>query len=962
MTTLPKTLLLIMFIASLPLQAESLNGHRVKVKYNREDVSVLTKTITASDDVNPDISDFRVFDFLDMRYSIDFKENIVSIIYTGIHDYYHLQVGKDDRFIFRDVDDTLNDITWVELIWNNSMLAGIRRSDITVLNKNDFMIEVGTAVCSATHDSFQDWFFHADTECHDDDSSTGYLNQIKVRVHFSNENTTNAEARAAAERAKERKRADEERAARVAELRKISDPDFSMDGHTIETRWKESAISTSSHRVVVTASDHVNPDIDDFSTLPNSEKPDSYFWDIDFHEQNIVMSFSGVDDYHINDSSGFNFYGNIGTMPEILGVEVIDMGCLPDGFDPNLVTVDEYNNVYVDLKGANIGYNDIVKIRLFFAKTPELPNTDEDNSNINGFSNVGLITRSFDTHKIKVKSWEVKTGDTKEFLNEVTVNASDEVKFDVEDFTIYTEESSPTANWSINFHEDVIALTNTSNNYMHTTSAGFSFEDVDDTMPDILGVIAFHSYYAPTGFDPSLITFDANHIYVDLKGSKCSLLCHFEESPTRYKNRIILKVIFAVDYPRVDTLLNAIESVNAVNFPSHKESYIPRWETSYKRYYPTSNNYLKVENNTVYMEGDDYEGLVNSGTLDTLYETYNVPATVDTLQSFEGHNIYVNYAFNHLSEDDPKRIKGEKTVTVNSKINPDIRLFKPYPKHDFINWDINFKKDTLDLIYRTNISTTFSSGDNKIGFNFVDVDHTMPDILNVSMADSNYTMPGFDPSLIVFDKDSIFVDLSGVYCTELVNETHNYCPNADSPTGRNNIISLKVEIDLSLGQKRAKVDTKRIDALFDVLETKYSVYFPDHKESYFLEGSTDYVRYYASTDFFLKAKDNKLYFEGGEFNIESDRGALDSMYLLYDIPDFPRIDLLFDAVELKYPSLFPSHQESSVLDGGYYGRYYPTTKNYMGIKDKGSYAWGDSFDGVVYTGTLDSLYKEYNIP
>ncbi|TXK92772.1 hypothetical protein BMR11_18095, partial [Methylococcaceae bacterium CS5] len=222
--------------------------------------------------------------------------------------------------------------------------------------------------------------------------------------------------------------------------------------------------------------------------------------------------------------------------------------------------------------------------------------------------------------------------------------------------------------------------------------------------------------------------------------------------------------------------------------------------------------------------------------------------------------------------------------------------------------------------------------------------------------------PGFDPSLIVFDKDSIFVDLSGVYCTELVNETHNYCPNADSPTGRNNIISLKVEIDLSLGQKRAKVDTKRIDALFDVLETKYSVYFPDHKESYFLEGSTDYVRYYASTDFFLKAKDNKLYFEGGEFNIESDRGALDSMYLLYDIPDFSRIDLLFDAVELKYPSLFPSHQESSVLDGGYYGRYYPTTKNYMGIKDKGSYAWGDSFDGVVYTGTLDSLYKEYNIP
>ena len=953
MTRLQKIIFLIMFIASIPLQAESLHGNKIEVKYVRGEKELLTKIITVSDDVTPDIPEFRVLNSTGMKYSINIKKDIILITYTGIYDDWTLGKGYNDQFKFIDVDDTLNDITSVELIDPLSRLEGIDKYDIKVWT-NGFLVEMRDPICSSAHSSWWNQMLGI-VKCNYDESPTDYRNQITFKVHFSDKNT-----------AREEKEKAEKEAARVAELRKISDPDFSMDGHTIYTNWKESVISTSSHRVIVTASDHVNPDIDDFSTLPNSENPN--LWDINFHKDTIEMSFSGSEDsdgYYINDSSGFNFMSNINTVPDIIGVAVIDTGSLPDGFDPSLITV-EKDTVYVDLKGAKIGYNDIVKIQLFFAKTPEPPNTDEDNSHISGLINVGFITRSFDTHKIKVKSWEVTTEGAKEFLNEATVKASDEVKFDVEDFTIYKEESSPTANWSINFHEDVIALTNTSNNYMHTTSAGFSFEDVDDTMPDILGVIAFHNYYAPTGFDPSLITFDANHIYVDLKGSKCSLLCHFEESPTRYKNRIILKVIFAVDYPRVDTLLNAIESVNSVNFPSHKESYIHRWETSYKRYYPTSNNYLKVENNTVYMEGDDYEGLVNSGTLDTLYETYdvpyNIPETADTLQSFYGHNIYVNYAFNHLSEDDPKRIKGEKTVTVNSNINPDIRLFKPYPEHDFINWDINFKEDTIELIYRTNISTNFSSGDNKIGFNFVDVDNTMPDILNVSMADSNYTMPGFDPSLIVFDKDSIFVDLSGVYCTEWVDETHNYCPNSDSPTGRNNIISLKVEFDIPLGQKRAKVDTKRIDALFDALEIEYPQYAPEHKESYYLEESTDYVRYYASTDFFLKVKDNKLYFEGGEFDSESDRGTLDSMYLLYDIPDFSRIDLLFDAVELKYPSLFPSHQESSVLDGGYYGRYYPTTKNYMGIKDKGGYVWGDSFGGVVYTGTLDSLYTEYNIP
>ncbi|MCK5870099.1 MAG: RHS repeat protein [Methyloprofundus sp.] len=74
-----------------------------------------------------------------------------------------------------------------------------------------------------------------------------------------------------------------------------------------------------------------------------------------------------------------------------------------------------------------------------------------------------------------------------------------------------------------------------------------------------------------------------------------------------------------------------------------------------------------------------------------------------------------------------------------------------------------------------------------------------------------------------------------------------------------------------------------------------------------------------------------------------------------------RVDSLFNAIEEKYPTYFPNRQESSI-NKNYYLRYYPETGNYMGTKDGRVYGYGNDFNGLHDAGTLEELYKEYEIP
>lgn len=75
--------------------------------------------------------------------------------------------------------------------------------------------------------------------------------------------------------------------------------------------------------------------------------------------------------------------------------------------------------------------------------------------------------------------------------------------------------------------------------------------------------------------------------------------------------------------------------------------------------------------------------------------------------------------------------------------------------------------------------------------------------------------------------------------------------------------------------------------------------------------------------------------------------------------NYPDADRLFAWAEKQYPTLFaPSNGISQVWEGWYY-RFYPNTKNYAGVNTEGSvYVTGQSFDGLLYIDTLQTLLAE----
>ncbi|NYT46812.1 MAG: hypothetical protein H0A75_03385 [Candidatus Methanofishera endochildressiae] len=92
---------------------------------------------------------------------------------------------------------------------------------------------------------------------------------------------------------------------------------------------------------------------------------------------------------------------------------------------------------------------------------------------------------------------------------------------------------TPANLWDIRFHMDgaeKIDLTyrkptgTTETPYDYDTDLGFHFEDVEGTWRPIVGVTV-STPFAPKGFDPSLVKFDENNIYVNLKGSSCVSWC-----------------------------------------------------------------------------------------------------------------------------------------------------------------------------------------------------------------------------------------------------------------------------------------------------------------------------------------------------------------------------------------------------------------------------------------------------
>ncbi|MCK4493537.1 MAG: hypothetical protein KAU26_05745 [Methylococcales bacterium] len=190
--------------------------------------------------------------------------------------------------------------------------------------------------------------------------------------------------------------------------------------------------------------------------------------------------------------------------------------------------------------------------------------------------------------------------------------------------------------WDVDFTSNVIEMTYTSINvqdfdhqYMHLTSMGFHFEDTENNLPDITGVTLAPGFN-PFGFNPALISFDANNIYVDLNGSMCHTTamssmptCTNPESPTGYNNKIKLNVTFAasvnpMDNTQVDKLFDWAEATYPQFFPNKQSSVT--LQGYYVRYYPQTDVYIGVKEGIVYVLGKPFGGLLKIDTVAQLLQ------------------------------------------------------------------------------------------------------------------------------------------------------------------------------------------------------------------------------------------------------------------------------------------------------------------------------------------------------
>lgn len=248
-----------------------------------------------------------------------------------------------------------------------------------------------------------------------------------------------------------------------------------------------------------------------------------------------------------------------------------------------------------------------------------------------------ILADGFDGHTINVKFERWGTDDPTTLLditNNMDVLVTNATNPDIKDFYVF-KESVDTYDWDIDFNQNRIELTYTSiyvqdfdHQYMYTSARGFHFQDIEGHLPPIIGV-TIDDRFAPFGFNAELVTFDADNIYVNLRGSMCHVAgmasmpqCDSENS-TGYDNQIKLVVEFAeqadsgadIDRSRIDALFNSIENGQYKEyFPSHQES--TEMLGYYVRYYPATEVYLGTkEGRLVVFNQALFGGLLDVGSL-----------------------------------------------------------------------------------------------------------------------------------------------------------------------------------------------------------------------------------------------------------------------------------------------------------------------------------------------------------
>lgn len=233
-------------------------------------------------------------------------------------------------------------------------------------------------------------------------------------------------------------------------------------------------------------------------------------------------------------------------------------------------------------------------------------------------------------------------------IDEENVIASDQASPDIKDFHNNIDPTGRETTyelWDIDFNAESITVTYTSryvgdsrHQYMYAGPEGFHFEDTKGNLPDITNVTVDTSF-APFGFEPSLVSFDANNVYVDLDGSMCHIDgmasmpdCTNSDSPTGFDNTIKLNITFAGgsgndpkpvnEFARTDAFFNWAEQKYPQYFPNHVES--ANIAGYHARHYPTSNVYMGTKDGRLFLYGDQFGGLLDAGEMEQWYSTAGI--------------------------------------------------------------------------------------------------------------------------------------------------------------------------------------------------------------------------------------------------------------------------------------------------------------------------------------------------
>jgi len=230
---------------------------------------------------------------------------------------------------------------------------------------------------------------------------------------------------------------------------------------------------------------------------------------------------------------------------------------------------------------------------------------------------------------------------------------------------------------------------------------------------------------------------------------------------------------------------------------------------------------------------------------------------------FNGRPVTVTNEFWDASLPAGKKVLGETfraSVVASDQKKPDIVDFRTGGGGKEDAWDITFTGHDIEFVY-TSIYLRQGWAEYmymaSTGFHVMDEHNKWPPIVGVNV-DARFAPFGFEPKLVRFDENNIWVDLQGSMCHFAAMGSMPTCTHPASPTGYDNIIKLTVRF-----ADEAPAGFARIDKLFDWAEQQFPQFFPSHEVSF--EALGYYARHYPVSGVYLGAKDGEVYVLGGPF-------------------------------------------------------------------------------------------------